>query len=527
MSAKRWRRLRQTVQILGLLFFMYLFLIIVQEQANPTPGYQLRNGTHLFYRFDPLVMLTAMLAGRTLIEGIPLMVMTLLLTLFFGRVWCGWLCPFGTVLEWLSPKKMKAKPSKRAEFQLAKPPDSWRAIKYGLLFTLILAALLGNQSLLFLDPITILMRTMTSALWPMLSYGVHQAEVFLYQFDSLSPLLDPLHANLIYPLFQDMQPVFSQAVPIFLFFAGIVALNWWAERFWCRYLCPLGGLLGLLAKFSLIRREVGEQCENCALCLHDCPTDTIDPKNGYRSDPSECLVCYDCLASCPHNGIAFRRQWPNWQLAAWHDYDPSRRQALTALGAAVVTVSLAGVEPITKRQPPTMIRPPGATLTDFEALCIRCGGCIRVCPTQGLQSSMVEGGWQNLFTPQLVPRLGQCSFDCNACGQVCPTGAIPPLPLEQKQQTIIGLARLDKNRCLPWAYNIPCIVCEEMCPIADKAIQLEEVTVVNANKESITLQRPHVIKQLCIGCGICEYKCPMGGESAIRIFAPTEAGGEV
>jgi translation initiation factor RLI1 len=92
---------------------------------------------------------------------------------------------------------------------------------------------------------------------------------------------------------------------------------------------------------------------------------------------------------------------------------------------------------------------------------------------------------------------------------------------------VIGLASVNQDRCLPWAYNIPCIVCEEACPVADKAIQLEEVQAVNAEGELIALQRPRVVQDLCIGCGICEFQCPMGGEGAIRVYAPTDVSSQL
>lgn len=508
MSGRAWRRLRQSVQILTLLLFLFLFVYTNAQRPQ-------RFWADLFSRLDPLVMLTATLAGRALVSGLALTGLTLVLTLLFGRLWCGWLCPLGTVLEWLRPRRWRRKP----------PSEKWRTIKYVLLFVILSAALLGNQTLLFLDPITILNRTLATTIWPGLRHAILRAEAFLYQFESLWGPLDAIHAAVVQPLFQEVEPVFTLTVLMTLLFVGLVALNWWAERFWCRYLCPLGGLLGLLSKLSLVRREVSDDCAQCARCTHQCPTDTVNPRDNYRSDPSECLVCFDCLTDCTRKGVGFRWQMSHWQIADWHDYDPTRRQVLAAMGASVAGVALAGVEPIAQRQPATMVRPPGATLTDFTALCIRCGACIRVCPTQGLQPSLFEGGVQNLLTPRLVSRLGYCSHSCNACGQVCPTGAIPPLTLEEKQHTPIGLARIDQDRCLPWAYNIPCIVCEEACPVADKAIWLEEVEVENVQGETILLQRPRVIKELCIGCGICEYQCPMGGESAIRVYAPTEVGG--
>jgi MauM/NapG family ferredoxin protein len=491
---------------------LFLALLIYANAQRPGPFWP-----DLFSRFDPLSMVTTSLAGRAVAGGIVLAGITLLLTLILGRVWCGWLCPMGTLLEWFGPRHRRREA----------PPAAWRAVKDLLLLAILVAALFGSQALLVLDPITILNRTVSLAAWPALRSGAVHAEAFLYRFQFLWGPLDVLHNAVMQPLFQDVQPVFGLGVLIALLFIGLVALNWWAERFWCRYLCPLGALLGALSRLSLLRREVRGDCSQCGRCMLGCPTGTIDPGDNFRSDPAECIVCLDCLADCARDGTGFRWRLPGlapagWQPAPRHDYDPTRRQMLAAMGASVAGVALLGVEPFTRRQPATMIRPPGATETNFSALCIRCAACSRVCPTQGLQPSLFEGGVQNLLTPHLVPRLGYCNFGCNACGQVCPTGAIPPLQLEEKQATAIGLARVDRDRCLPWAYNIPCIVCEESCPVPDKAIKLEEVEVLDVQGEPLLLQRPNVTRELCIGCGICEHQCPMGGEAAIRVFAPTD-----
>ena len=468
----------------------------------------------LFYRLDPLAAVSAMLAGRLIIPALTLAAGTVIVTLIFGRIWCGWFCPLGTILEWTSPHK------KKISLKKSEPPSSWRKIKFLLLLSILILAVFGNQTLLFLDPNTILTRTMAGAIWPGLRYASFGFENFLYQYKFLWPLLDAIHAGLIVPLFHNVQSVFIAAFPIFLFFLGLIALNWSAERFWCRYLCPMGGLLGWLSRFSLLRREVLQPCTECGLCHAKCPTGTIDPQNGFRSDPAECIVCTNCLKSCNQDAVAFRWQLPHWKPAGKQTYDPGRRDALLISGSAITGAALAGIEPITHRTPEHLIRPPGATLTDFESLCIRCGECVRVCPTQGLQPSLLEGGWQNLMTPYLVPRLGYCVYNCNACIQSCPSGAIPKISLDEKHATPMGLASINRDRCLPWAYNTPCVVCEEMCPLPDKAVVLDQgdgQTQGFGRAKNAGLLRPRVIREKCIGCGVCEFHCPVGGEAAIRV----------
>jgi ferredoxin len=494
------RKARQVSQIAFFALFMVLFVQAVYLGASPLES-------DLFYRLDPLIAATAMLAGRTLIAGLLYALLNIAAALVFGRVWCGWACPMGSVLDWISPKN-----TRKGE----KVPVRWRTVKYLAFTVLISAAVLGNQTRVIADPIAILTRTMTTAIWPALRAAVFGVEGFLYQFDFLWPLLDVINAKVLLPLFQGIESVFTSAIPIFLFFCVMVGLNWIAERFWCRYLCPLGGMLGIFSRGAILRREVGEVCTDCGLCARNCPTGTIDKTKGYASDPAECIYCYDCAADCPVSAISFPAHSPlHW--AEKQAYDPARRDVLRSVVGAAAGVSLLGVETITRREPERMIRPPGATLTDFTTLCMRCGECVRVCPTQGLQPSLLEGGLQNLFTPRLVPRLGQCSFTCSACIAVCPTGAIPPITLEEKQRIQIGLASIDQDRCLAWGYDTICSVCEEICPLAEKAIRQDEREVTDLNGNTFTIKLPYVLRELCIGCGACEYHCPAGGEAAIQV----------
>ena len=505
MRASKIRKFRPWVQSLAVILFIVIFVAAERIAFLPTD---------LFFRLDPLVGLAGMLAARRFVLTMFIGgLIVLVLTVILGRVWCGWLCPLGTVLDWVPSYKPKE----------ADPNPRWRMVKYFLLGMIILAALLGNLSLIFLDPITLFYRTAATAILPGLVAivsGVEQALVGLPVPGLLDAVVvvDNFLRGTVLPMYQ---PVFRLSGLAILIFGVVLALNAIRSRFWCRYLCPLGGLLGLVSKVSWLRRSTNERCISCTQCARVCPTGTIDPKKDYASDPSECIMCLECAPACDKEGQQF---YGHFAPAVWQPYDPSFRQLLISAGAAVTVVGLSKVLPQNKRTQPFLLRPPAASDPDFMSKCVRCGICIQVCPTSGLQPSLAEAGWAGIWTPVLVPRLGYCDYSCNACGQVCPTGAIPSLTLEEKRQTVIGHAYVDHNRCLPWASNRSCITCEEMCPVSDKAIQLEEVVVLGPVGQPITLQRPYVIQDRCIGCGICENNCPLSGQAAIQVYAPTDLG---
>jgi ferredoxin len=146
-----------------------------------------------------------------------------------------------------------------------------------------------------------------------------------------------------------------------------------------------------------------------------------------------------------------------------------------------------------------------------------------------IRADLGRSGVEGLFTPILDMRRGWCEPSCIRCGEVCPTEALTVLDPNSKQaiggpaEVSIGTAFLDRGRCLPWAMEIPCIVCEEMCPTSPKAVWLETVEITRRDGKTVTLQRPSVQPDLCTGCGLCENRCPVGEKAAIRVSSVGES----
>jgi len=500
---------RRISQGLFLLLFLFLFLQ-TESKGLDELGYPVK----IFLDFDPLIFITTLLASHAVEKAFYLSLSLIVITLLLGRVFCGWACPLGTLNNITSSLRRRSREEKRAQ---------WYRVKYLFLFFLLASSLFGMQLSGIVDPLSLLIRSLSLSINPLFNYETNAFFNSIYNLDTkpLSTVSEPVYALLKKSLLSFQQPWFMQSTFIGLIFLLVLGLNLRENRFWCRYLCPLGALLGMLSRFSLLKRTVSEGCTSCGTCDSVCQGNAF-PHTKEEWKDSECLYCWNCDDICPQNAVSFGFSGRKKTAAM----DIGRRRVLTSIAAGIVSVPLLRTDSHAKPgdADPLLIRPPGSLEEkEFLTRCVKCGECMKVCITNGLQPVLFEAGLEGLWSPVLVPRIGYCEYRCTLCGQVCPTGAIKRLSLGEKAKVKIGIAMVDKGRCLPWAHATPCIVCEEVCPTPRKAIWLEEAKVRDRGGKELVVKQPRVDLELCIGCGICEAKCPVGSRAAIYVTSVGEA----
>jgi ferredoxin len=496
--------LRKISQGFFLLLFLFLF-IQTESKGNDTLGYPVR----LFLDFDPLIFLSTLFASRggQIPAGFFLSLITILITIVLGRVFCGWICPLGTLNTIVGSFRRRQ----------SIPMDAkWHRLKYYILVVLIASSVFTLQIAGIMDPLSLIIRSFSLSIYPLADNGIRALFDTIYN-TNISGLVDASEA--VYGLLKKsllaFRPLFYlQAVFIGGIFFLILAINLIEKRFWCKYLCPLGALLGLCSQYSVLKRETSEGCTGCGICANSCQGGAISEKNETWRN-TECLACFSCDDICPQNAVSFGLGKQKNQAM-----DLGRRQVMASMLSGAIGVPLLRSTPLSKTaySNPDVLRPPGALdEKEFLRRCVKCGECMKVCITNGLQPTLLEAGLEGIWSPRLIPRIGHCEYRCTLCGQVCPSGAIRRMPLEEKTKVIIGLAMIDKGRCLPYAHAIPCIVCEEMCPTSPKAIWFEDTVVRGRDGKELIVQQPRIDLNLCIGCGICEAKCPVGNRAAIYV----------
>lgn len=532
MTPSRLPQLRRISQAVFLgLFLGLLVFTSLRPSSSGTGDIHLRAPVRLFLLLDPLVAITNALASHALYRGLVISLIILVPTVFLGRFFCGWICPLGTLQHIVGAMPSESKRGKqRIDSNRYK---RWQTAKYVVLIAGLIAACFGSMAIGWLDPFSLLVRSVGLSLLPAFNVAVrailtpleHSHIAFIHATGV------SLHAFLQATLLDFRQTHFAQALFLGIFFLLILAASLRVTRLWCRAICPLGALLGAVSRFSILGlHKDPAACDKCNRCLVHCQGGD-DPIGGVPWRKSECLMCMNCIGSCPHDSLQFRFFRNEKEIAS---PDLGRRKTLTGLaaGAAIVPLMRANTG-LGKGRHDRLLRPPG-TLDESEFLsrCIRCGECMKVCPNNSLHPTLDQAGLAGLWTPALVPRIGYCEPSCVLCSEVCPTGAIWQLTPREKgwvvgtsqdQPVRLGTAFYDRGRCLPWAEATECIVCEEWCPVAPKAIYVEEADVIDSSGAIKKLKQPRVDPSRCVGCGACEYACPLQERPAVYVTSIGES----
>ena len=413
----------------------------------------------------------------------------LVLTLLFGRIYCSTLCPLGVMQDGVNAVREYRDKKARTRFSYRRP-SPW--LRYGVLALTVVCVAAGVGFVVALvDPYSIFGRLMHEGLRPVVQ-GVNN---FLAAFFGDSFGREVISVSWL------------SALLALVTIAVIGFLAWIGGRRYCTSFCPVGTLLGEVSRASLFKFEIDTaKCIDCGLCGRKCKAECIDTAN-HRIDPTRCVVCFDCIDACSQGAISYTMQSkPSKEKPA----DNSRREFLATM-ATIATIPVAEAQQRKQQMQgamqgrgghgsgPRPVAPPGAqSLANLHSKCTACHLCVSKCPSHVLQPAVTEYGLQGIMQPVMRYDKGYCLYDCTLCGEVCPTGAILPLALEQKRMTQLGHAVFHRGRCVVARDGVECGNCAEHCPA-----------------DAIRLQRgvdgrmyPQIEKALCIGCGACENLCP-------------------
>ena len=535
--------IRRAYEVLFLGLFLFFLFITDLRYLKGWP-------VSLFLEATPLVAVATALTTHTIYRNLVWGLVIIAITMMVGRVWCNWMCPFGILhhfFGWIGNRRNTKQMIEVNRYRKI------YAIKYYILAVMIAMAGLWIIPTAIDAPGQIwgayqgaeLRQTGVSRVFAAVETGIarsaeeHKRTNSTLQIGLLDPIaltVRSMTTSVLPSVHKATESVYTepreywQAWIVGLVFIGFLVANWWIPRFFCRVVCPLGALLGIFSRFALWRIDRDPvRCTDCDLCLKSCEG-ASDPQGDLRK--SECFVCLNCIDDCPHDALSFRFL-PRKASEVAYPAVGRRELLLSGLFGLLFFPMTRLSGGVRKNWQRGVIRPPGSVAEDeFLRRCIKCDQCIRVCPTNVLQPALFEAGLEGLWTPIMISKMGWCELNCTLCSQVCPTGAIREIsiaeklgigPFEGRGPVKTGTAFYNQGRCLPWAMDTSCVVCEEVCPVSPKAIFTRNVEVTDRWGATLELKRPYIDPVKCIGCGICEHECPVKDDPAVYVTAVGES----
>jgi ferredoxin len=440
-------------------------------------------------QFLPAIM--KLLSVHTLVSISFLFI--ILLTLFSGRVYCSVFCPLGIMQDAIA-FLLRILPFKKKRRRFKKALDYLRYPILGLF--LVSMIFLGFLSINWLDPY---------ANFGRIAANIYQP-VYILLHNFLANILNAIGLQGLQPLAMKLfTPVtFVTSISMFLL---ILVLVIYRDRLYCNTICPVGTILGLLSRVSFLKIRINKgSCTICGNCQTVCKANCINLKEQ-TVDMSRCVACFNCITSCEESAIGYIRK--SIPVKKGENYDKSKRDFIRAgmlfLGAAPILANAANGNENIEHQGKRFctrgpISPPGSrSIEEFKEYCIACQLCISACPSKVLQPAFLEYGFTGMMFPRMDNNSGFCNFECTKCGEVCPTGAIQKLTKKEKETVQIGTVQFRQKLCIVESEGTACGSCSEHCPT--------QAVYMVPYKGDLTI--PEVNPEICVGCGACEYACPV------------------
>ncbi|OIP81523.1 MAG: hydroxyacid dehydrogenase [Porphyromonadaceae bacterium CG2_30_38_12] len=422
-----------------------------------------------------------------------------LLTFIFGRVYCSSICPLGVYQDIVTWFSHQVNPKKRYRYRKALTALRWSVV------VLVLVSFLGGFTFLLglLDPYSAFARMGTNLMKPAYMAGNNLLTTIFTHFDN----------HTFYKVSVYLLSIFSTVVAL-ITLAVVGYLAWSNGRIYCNSICPVGTGLGAISNFALFKIRINESsCNSCGTCGRKCKASCIDTKN-HLVDYTRCIACFDCLDVCSQSAISYSFSAKIPRKNRKKVTNASRRRFMMALGVTSVAATKLAANKglIHKNLIPTVrkspISPPGSlSIAHLMDKCTSCHLCISKCPGSIIKPAFLEYGFGGMMQPTLSFENDFCNYDCTICSDVCPSGALLPLTLEQKHTNKMGNVHFVLENCIVFTDGTDCGACSEHCPT-------QAVSMIDY-KNDLTI--PKTDSSICVGCGGCEYICPASPNKAIFV----------